>query len=168
MKLSIFSHGKESTPNGNKIRILRKVAEHYGFETIALDYTKCANASLRVDKLRDYINTRNAKTLVLIGSSMGGYVSTVLANEVNIAGLFLMCPAIYMPENEYKVQKYSPKCKNIEIIHGWNDTVVPYENSIKFGQQTKATLNLVDDNHRLINSYAFIEKRFKYFMKNVL
>lgn len=58
-------------------------------------------------------------------------------------------------------------CDNIEIVHGWNDEVVPFDNSIRFAQQTKAVLNLIDDNHRLKNSYSFIEKRFEEFLKNI-
>ena len=167
MKLAIFSHGKESGPNGNKITILRKTAEKHGFETIALDYTECKNAIERINKLREYIKNRKFESLLLVGSSMGGYVSTVLSAEYNLLGLFLLCPALYMINKEYKVQEYNPKCNNIEIIHGWNDKVVPYENSIKFGLQTKAIVNLIDDNHRLKKSYSFIDKRFDDFLTNI-
>lgn len=166
MKLAIFSHGKESGPNANKISILKEVSKSYGFESVALDYTKCKNASERIDKLRAFINTQDAKSLLLVGSSMGGYVSTVLANEYDLAGLFLLCPALYMDYEEYGVKTFCPKCKNIEIIHGWNDDVVPYANSIKFGSQTKAVLNLVDDDHRLKKSYDFMKKRFNDFLVN--
>lgn len=167
MKLAIFSHGKESGPNGGKITIMKKVAESHGFETIALDYTECKDTSERVNKLKNYIDSKSFESLLLIGSSMGGYVSTILSNEYNLIGLFLLCPALYMNNNEYTVNSFSPKCKNIEIIHGWNDEVVPYENSIKFGKQTKAIVNLVDDNHRLKKNYVFIEKIFNNFLINI-
>ena len=35
--------------------------------------------------------------LILVGSSMGGYVSTVASVSLKPAGLFLMAPAFYMP-----------------------------------------------------------------------
>lgn len=167
MKLAIFSHGKESGPNGNKISIMKKVAESHGFETIALDYTLCKNASDRVHKLKTYIESRNIESLVLIGSSMGGYVSTVVSNEYNLIGLFLLCPALYMDKEEYVVKRFLPKCNKIEIIHGWDDVTIPYENSVKFGQHTKAVVNLVDDNHRLSKNYEFIEHRFNNFLINL-
>jgi len=167
MKLAVFSHGKESGPNGNKITILRRIAEAHGFETIALDYTECKNATERISKLKECIENNNRESLLLVGSSMGGYVSTVLSSEYTLIGLFLLCPALYMIDEEYKVKEYCPMCNNIEVIHGWNDEVVPYSNSIKFGQQTKAVVNLIDDNHRLKKSYSFIEKRFDNFLRDI-
>jgi pimeloyl-ACP methyl ester carboxylesterase len=167
MNLAIFSHGKESSPNSTKINMLRQVAEKYGFTTAALDYTRCLNANERIQLLRAFVATQNTESLVLVGSSMGGYISTVLATDYQAAGLFLLCPALYMPDGEYEVQEYHPLCKSIEIIHGWEDEVVPYENSIRFGHQTKAVVNLVADNHRLQNSYAFIEKRFTNFLETL-
>ncbi|MDO6803030.1 YqiA/YcfP family alpha/beta fold hydrolase [Wenyingzhuangia sp. 1_MG-2023] len=166
-KLAIFSHGKESGPNGKKISILKKVAEKHGFETIALDYTKCKSATERVRLLEEYIQNNEMDSILLVGSSMGGYVSTVLSNSHHSLGLFLLCPALYMTDDEYSTQNYHPNCKHIEIIHGWDDEIVPFKNSIKFGQQSKAVVNLIDDNHRLKNSYAFMEKRFDQFLNTI-
>ncbi len=167
MKLAVFSHGKESGPDGEKIKILRKVAEANGFETVSLDYTKCENPNERIELLKKFIETKNAEFNVLVGSSLGGYVSTVVSGNFKVSGLFLLCPALYMSDKAYEIQNYLPLCDNIEIIHGWNDEIVPYENSVKFGKQTKAVLNLVDDGHRLKNSYHFIEKRFDELLKNI-
>lgn len=167
MKLAIFSHGKESGPDGTKIKILRNAAEKYGFETVAPDYRKCANANERINLLRELLETNAGASIVLIGSSMGGYVSTVLSNDFRLTGLFLLCPALYMPHNEYAVHDYRPLCDHIEIVHGWNDEIVPYENSIQFARQTKAVLNLIADGHRLQHSHAFLENRFEAFLKNL-
>lgn len=167
MKIAIFSHGKQGNPQGKKINILRTVAENQGFETYALDYTKCKDAKQRITKLKQFIAAKPTAQILLVGSSMGGYISTALANDYELMGLFLLCPAIYMPKPEYEVQNYSPKCGHIEIIHGWNDATVPFENSIKFGQQTKAVLHLVNDNHRLANSHHFIAQRFQQFLSEL-
>lgn len=167
MRIAIFSHGKESGPKGDKIRILRQVAEQCGYETISIDYTKCKDACERIDLIKDCIDKNKHKQIVLIGSSMGGYVATVAAGESPLIGLFLLCPALYMPIKEYTIQDYLPLTKNIEIVHGWNDEVVPFENSILFGKQTKAVVNFVDDNHRLKKSYSFIENRFKQFLDKI-
>ena len=167
MKLVIFSHGKESGPNGSKIQILRKTAEANGFETASIDYTNCETAAERVKLLLEFIESKQADCTVLVGSSMGGYVSTVVSNNYQLNGLFLLCPALYIQDQEYEVQDYHPKCDSVEIVHGWNDTVVPFETSIKFAQQIKAVLNLVDDNHRLEKSHSFLASRFDGFLKNM-
>jgi predicted esterase YcpF (UPF0227 family) len=90
-KLAILSHGKESGPNGKKLTKLKRVAEKHGYEAISLDYTQCNNATERIALLKEYIEKSNFESLVLVGSSMGGYVSTVLANDYDLSGLFLLC-----------------------------------------------------------------------------
>ncbi len=167
MKTVIFSHGKESGPNGNKIRELTKVARARGWEPIALDYTQCACATERVNLLKEFFVQNNFESVVLVGSSMGGYVSTAFSNDCEIQGMFLMCPALYMKDDEYEVQSYYPRCGNIEIVHGWHDDVVPFESSIKFGKQVKAVLTLVDDDHFLKKSLPFLTKKFEDFLKKI-
>lgn len=167
MKTAIFSHGKKGTPQGTKINTLRTVAEQQGFQTHALDYTKCKNANQRIAKLQQFIATQTTTQILLVGSSMGGYISTALANDHQLIGLFLLCPALYMPNPEYQIQNYTPNCDNIEIIHGWNDKTVPIKNSIKFGQQTKARLSLINDDHRLAQSHNFIKQRFQQFLTEI-
>jgi pimeloyl-ACP methyl ester carboxylesterase len=167
-KLAILSHGKESGPNGKKLTMLKEVAEKHGYEAISLDYTQCKNSTERITLLKEYIEKSSFESLVLVGSSMGGYVSTVLANDYRLSGLFLLCPALYMEDKEeYTVGKFSPKCQNIEIIHGWSDEVVPFDHSIRFGKKTHAVVNLIEDNHRLQHSHAFMKKRFEWFLSNL-
>lgn len=165
MSLVIFSHGKESGPNGSKIKMLSAIAQELGFDTIAIDYTNCKNAQERVDLLKETVSKNAAVVIVLVGSSMGGYVSTVVASELDVDALFLMCPALYL--NNYEVQHYLPKTNKVQIIHGWNDDVVPFENSIRFANQIKATLHLVADNHRLINSHGFLKQAFEALLRGV-
>lgn len=168
MKLVVFSHGKESGPDGTKIQKLRKVAESAGFETVSIDYRKCKDATERVKLLTEFMETKKPECTVLVGSSMGGYVSTVVSNTIKLNGLFLLCPALYMNYTGMEVEEYFPKCDHVEIVHGWNDTVVPYESSIKFAEQIKAVLNLVDDNHRLEKSHSFLANRLEEFLRNTV
>lgn len=163
--LVIFSHGKESGPNGAKIQLLAKIAQQLDFETYSMDYTSSNAVSDRVKKLNRFIQENAAQKQVLVGSSMGGYVATVAAQDVAIEGLFLMCPALYLPD--YPVQSYHPITKNIEIVHGWQDEIVPYQNSIQFGQQTNAKLHLIQDNHRLSEQRAFLGATFQQFLKRL-
>ena len=167
MNLVIFSHGKESGPDGNKIIRLRQVAEKNHFETVSLDYRQCKNADERISLLENYLENVATKNIILFGSSMGGYVSTVLACKKQVKGLFLLCPALYMNDPEYSFREFSPQCDHIELVHGWQDDIVPYENSIRFAIANNAVLNLITDGHRLQNSLGFLENRFDSFLKSL-
>ena len=165
--LIIFSHGKESGPYGSKIKRLMDIAEECNIPSISVDYRECANADKRIALLKDTIIRSGVPStrIVLVGSSMGGYVSTVVANEMNVAGLFLMAPALWMPAEEYSVQTYHSKTTHIEIIHGLRDDVVPHENSIRFAREVSCTtLHLVQDDHRLKDSHEFLADMFKRFI----
>ena len=99
---------------------------------------------------------------------MGGYVSTVIANEMQVAGIFLMAPAFWMPAEEYTVQSYQPKTGHIEITHGLNDDIVPFENSVRFAKENAGTmLHLVPDDHRLSEFHQFLEYQFKRFLEEM-
>lgn len=167
MQQVVFSHGKESGPLGTKIKKLMVVAQSLGYATASLDYTGCENAEARVHLLKTFLDENNIENPVLVGSSMGGYVSTVCATTRPVAGLFLLCPALYMSASEYTVQDYTPKCTHIELVHGWEDDIVPYQHSVKFAAQTHAVLNLLSDNHRLSNSHDFLAKRLDLFLKQL-
>ncbi len=163
MKLVLFSHGMESGPIGTKIIALTEVAKKLNFHTISVDYTKCMDANERVALLNTTLAQYNTDNIILVGSSMGGYVSTVVASQKKVKGLFLMCPALYMPN--YPIQEYKPLDSNIEIVHGWLDDVVPFESSIKFGKANSAKLHMVNDDHRLKNSLKELCLYFADFLK---
>lgn len=167
----IFSHGKESGPAGRKIQCLVDVATAMGLETTSVDYRGCDSAEERVALLKETIGRLGmpSEQVVLVGSSMGGYVSTVVASEKPVAGLFLMAPALWMPAEEYTVRDYQPKTSLIEITHGLNDDVVPFENSVCFARNRQGiTLHLVDDGHRLGASHGFLAIHFKLFLETLL
>ena len=166
----VFSHGKESGPMGSKIKRLMAEAERFGLNTISVDYRNCAKASERVALLNDTLKQQDSPSqqIVLVGSSMGGYVSTLVANYQPIAGLFLMDPALWMLAEEYAVQSYLPQTSKVEITHGINDEVVPYENSIRFAREYKGTiLHLVPDDHRLKASLDYLACQFRRFIEEL-
>ena len=166
----IFSHGKESGPMGSKIKRLMAEAKQYGLNTISVDYTRCATASERVALLGETLKKMGIppQQVILVGSSMGGYVSTVTSNSLPVAGVFLMAPALWMTAEEYTVQTYQPLTSKIEITHGINDEIVPYENSIRFVREHKDTiLHLVPDDHRLKASLDFLACQFRRFIEEL-
>ena len=92
----IFCHGRESGPWGVKIRTLAKVAEELGCRVISRDDRDTQDPDLRVERL--IVEGKGVDgPLVLVGSSMGGYVAAVASAELNPLGLFLMAPAIGLP-----------------------------------------------------------------------
>lgn len=106
------------------------------------------------------------RQLVLVGSSMGGYVSTVTSIQLPAEGLFLLAPAFYFPG--YANQNLAARAKKTMIVHGWNDGVVPAQNSIRFAQEHQCDLYLLDGDHRLNAALPKIEPLFELFLKQVM
>jgi len=155
-----FSHGKESGPWGSKIKRLSNIAIQQGHSVDSIDYSDILNPDLRVERLLNILN-RSENDFLLVGSSMGGYVSLVASEQVDAKGVFLLAPALYIPG--YKSQTYS-KRTNIEIIHGWSDEIIPPDNSIKFARSTGCTLHLISGDHRLNSSIEVVERLFLQFL----
>jgi pimeloyl-ACP methyl ester carboxylesterase len=158
----LFSHGKESGPWGLKIKRLATIAEanHHSVESI--DYSDTLDPDLRVERLLNVL--KNESDFILVGSSMGGYVSLVASQYVEAKGLFLLAPALFMPG--YQHQSYNAKCP-IEIVHGWSDNVIPPANSIRFAQEYGSPLHLIDGDHRLNSSIDRVGKLFCFFLESL-
>ena len=140
-----FAHGKESGPWGSKIKALADIAKSRGYHVESPDYSDLMDADKRVERLLDLCCENGAD--LLVGSSMGGYVSTVASSIIKPKGLFLMAPAFYIPG--YAVQEPQPIAEKTVITHGWHDDIVPVEHSIRFAGKYKAQLHLLDSDHRL-------------------
>jgi alpha/beta superfamily hydrolase len=159
-----FSHGKESGPWGSKIKRLANIAKEHGYSVNSIDYSDILDPDLRVERLVNVLKDADDDFL-LVGSSMGGYVSLVASEQVKAKGLFLLAPALFM--QGYKKQIYSNKT-NVEIVHGWSDDVIPPENSIKFAKNTDCSLHLISGDHRLNSSIEVVEKLFHQFLTSSL
>src|SRR4030095_12466753 len=86
--------------------------------------------------------------LVLVGSSLGAHVCMTAPPELRVRGVFVLAPAFFMPGYEQYTPKPPAGCP-VTIVHGWNDTIVPPENSVRYAQQHRSTLHLIDSDHRL-------------------
>jgi len=160
----IFSHGKESGPNGGKIRALSEIAQKHNFDTESLDYRFSLDPEKRVIHLSKYLNELDTP-FILVGSSMGGYVSAVNAMQHSPVAVFLLAPAFYLPN--YKIQTFKLNC-DTEIVHGWQDDIVPVSNSIKFAEQHKCRLHAVSGNHSLNDALEDVCKLFEVFLNRIL
>lgn len=145
MKL-YFAHGKESGPWGTKIQFLARRAEELGWAVESPDYSDLADPDARVERLLSRLDGE-AGPVALVGSSMGGYVSLVASYRRDVAGVFLLAPALYLPG--YREQRFDPPARPMAIVHGWRDDVVPPENSYRFARDAGVVLHFIDDDHRL-------------------
>ncbi len=163
--LVLFAHGKESGPWGSKIKHLAQIAERLGVKVFSPDYSSLQNPDDRVQHLLALPLVPHFK-LILVGSSMGGYVSTIASEKLKPAGLFLMAPAFYL--DGYRNQNPVSAAESTMIVTGWQDDVIPVEHSIRFAQKQRAELHLLDGDHRL-NSVLFrLGELFEYFLAQVL
>jgi len=157
----VFSHGQESGPWGTKIKIMNKFVKNMGFESDSVDYRGIKDPNERVEKLIDYCSSFSETTL-LIGSSMGGHVATAAADKVRAIGLFVLAPAYYMLGFE-ELTPEPPKIP-ICIVHGWQDDIVPIQNSFRFASSCGATIHIIDGNHRLTENIDEICNYLKIFL----
>lgn len=157
----IWCHGSLSQPWGAKSKALAEVAESVGLTMEALDFQDQDNPDDRVERLALKLAELDGP-VILAGSSMGGYVATAVAKYTEVAGLFLLAPAFYFPGYDLHVFTNLPKA--VSIVHGWDDDVVPVDNSIRFAKQHKANLHLIPDGHRLSDSIESIASLFESFL----
>ncbi len=159
-----FVHGKESGPWGRKITHLSAIAKAQGFDIESLDYSGIECPLSRSEKLSEACQDRAPD--ILVGSSMGGWVATNATQFVKVRGLFLMAPAFYMPD--YPMHGVGCDGSNIEIVHGWRDSIIPVEHSIRFGKEHDCTVHLIEDDHRLAKRLDLLGEYFSAFLQRVL
>lgn len=161
--LVCFAHGKESGPWGTKITHLAEVAKVRSFAVISPDYSGSHDPHERVAQLQKL--APHARRLVLVGSSMGGYVSAMACAALKPQALFLMAPALYFPGwNE------EPSgCPELTVVvHGWKDEIVPVERSITFASTRKSALHLLDSGHTLNDQLPTLALLFDELLARVL
>ncbi len=164
MTTVVFSHGQESGPWGTKIRAMSDMVQSFGCTVRSIDYQGIADPTARLEKLLAEAATID-DTLVLVGSSMGGHVATAAAEALKANGLFVLAPAYFMPG--YEELTPTPPNLPICIVHGWNDDVVPVENSIRFAASCNAELHLLDADHRLATNIDEINYYLRRFIETV-
>jgi predicted esterase len=164
-----FNHGKESGPWGSKIKRLAEIAKQKGFAVESPDYRDLPDADPRVERLLAS-GAAQTERLILVGSSVGGYVATVASAVLKPCGLFLMAPAFYMPG--YAEQNPVPYAQTVTVVHGWSDDVIPVEHSIQFARRfsaaTRLELYIIEDDHRLSAELDYVAILFAEFLDRVV
>lgn len=143
--LVVFAHGKESGPWGTKITTLAEVAKRRGYVVLSPDYSFTMDPEARVAHLLQLAPTAG-KSLVLVGSSMGGYVSAMACAALCPTALFLMAPALYFPGWDQEPEGIPALTS---VVHGWQDDIVPFERGQRFAARHRAALHLIDAEHTL-------------------
>ena len=161
----IFTHGRESGPWGTKIRALAKVAERLGCRVISRDDSDNRDPELRVARLIDEVKSIEGP-VVLVGSSMGGYVATLASQVVRPVGLFLMAPAFGLPG--YANQAPIPISRELTIVFGWGDDLVPVEPVLDFAKRYQAMLHMVPAGHALLEQVDCLTQLFELFLGRCL
>ena len=162
--LVCFAHGKESGPWGTKIRVLTEVAQQRGFVVQSIDFQGLQSPAERVEKLLR-CRPRARRRLVMVGSSMGAYVSVLASQQLNPLGLFLMAPAFYLPG--YESIESPPAARLVQVVHGWRDEVVPVDYAIRFAREHGAELVLLHAKHNLVEALPILKQLFAGFLDRV-
>ncbi|MGZ5052128.1 MAG: YqiA/YcfP family alpha/beta fold hydrolase [Methylobacter sp.] len=157
-KLVVYSHGKDSVPWGEKTFAFAEAAKDCGYQFDSLDYRPQGNdPDKRVQQLLA-VDLSGYEQVVLVGSSMGAYVSTAASEIIKPKALFLIAPAFYLPG--YARTEFKPTAETIRVVHGWQDDIVPPENAWKFCQIHRARLNMYDTDHRMISVLPQLKDEF--------
>lgn len=157
----LFAHGKESGPWGDKIVALAEVAKSRGHQVESLDFRGMNDPEERVNHLLHMASGMKGP-FILVGSSMGGYVSIRASRLLPTLGLFLLAPAVMIPG--YQEQQPEPGCKEVTIIHAWQDEIIPVHNVIDYAERHHAELHLVHSDHRLSGQIPLMCQLFEKFL----
>lgn len=156
-----FAHGKESGPWGRKITAMAEVARARGLAVVSPDYRFTMDPDARVEHLlaRDL---PDGSALVLVGSSMGGYVSAVASGQLRPRGLFLLAPAVDIPGYPGDT---TPRAEVVDAVHGWHDELIPPEVVVGWARRHGTRLHLVDSDHALTSAIPWICRAFDAFLE---
>lgn len=165
-KLHVFlSHGLESGPGGTKIQAMKAVAETFkGVTAIAVDHRSTKVPAKRLEQMAAAMAEAGADPgrTVLAGSSMGGWVCAQTSAQNPVLGCFLLAPALAMadyPESSPRIQ-----AQHCQIIHGWDDEVVPVMPVLELAREQSLPTLILPDGHRLEHSVDRVAQTFRQFL----
>lgn len=166
----ILSHGSDSDPDATKVSLLAAHAETRGWATQRPDYRDddarghAACVAPRIARLRATIEALPTPPL-LVGSSMGAFVSGLASLDVPVLGLLLLAtpPAIPGYARTFDLRAGVPTV----LIHGWRDAVCPVDAIQAFASYRRLPLLLIDDDHRLAENMDAITVQFQHLLDHL-
>lgn len=164
-----LSHGLESGPGSTKIQAMKDAAESFpGVTALALDHRSSKDPATRLDQMASAITESGADPArtVLAGSSMGGWVCAQTSATRPVLGCFLLAPALAM--EQYPQSSPEIQAQYTQIIHGWEDDVVPVMPVLELARNQGVSVLLLPDGHRLENSVDRVVSEFRLFLDQCL
>jgi predicted alpha/beta-hydrolase family hydrolase len=166
----ILSHGSDAGPDATKVSVLAKIAESMGWSSERPDYRAddalghAGSIAPRIARLHERIAACAAPP-VLMGSSMGSFVSGLASLELPVAGLFLLATPTLISGNDlaFDVRLDVPTL----LIHGWQDDVCPLDEVYEFAGRRQLPLLVLDDDHRLGAHIDAIGRQFGFFLEQL-
>ncbi len=164
----ILSHGSDASPDATKVSVLAALAESLGWRTQRPDYRSddarghAGSVAPRIARLRATIEALDAPPL-LVGSSMGAFVSGLVSMDVPVAGLLLLATPSGIPgyARAFDLRRGVPTL----LIHGWRDDVCPLAAGVHGVRgQRRLPLLVLDDDHRLGASMDVIAAQFRHML----
>ena len=160
----ILSHGSDSAPDATKVSTLAALAETLGWRTQRPDYRAddargyAGSVAPRIARLRATVEALDTPPL-LVGSSMGAFVSGLVSLDVPVAGLLLLATPSTIPGQvrPFDLRRGVPTL----LIHGWRDEICPLAGVHAFAAQRRLPLLVLDDDHRLSASMDAIAAQFR-------
>jgi len=160
----ILSHGLDSEPNATKVSALAAQAESLGWQTQRPDYRDddarghegCV--APRIARLRATIEALPEPPL-LVGSSMGAFVSGLASLDVPVRGLLLLATPSAIPgyARPFDLRQGVPTM----LVHGWRDDLCSPDAVQAFAAAHRLPLLMLDDDHRLGASMSAISMQFQ-------
>jgi predicted alpha/beta-hydrolase family hydrolase len=160
----VLSHGLHSDPGATKISALAAHADAQGWQTQRPDYRDDDARGLegcvspRIARLRATVEALPAPPL-LVGSSMGAFVSALVSLDVPVLGLLLLATPSVIPGHARALDLRSGV--PTMLIHGWRDEVCQPSGVQSFAAQRRLPQLMLDDDHRLGASMDAISLQFQ-------
>lgn len=161
-----LSHGLESGPGGTKIQALKNAAEAFPDTTaFAVDHRTTKDPATRLEQMRSAMANAQADPAhtILAGSSMGGWVCAQTSAQLPVLGCFLLAPALALPD--YPQSSPHIQARHTQIIHGWQDDVVPVMPILQLAMNQNLPALALPDGHRLANSVNRVVIEFQRFIE---
>ncbi|MCL7714254.1 YqiA/YcfP family alpha/beta fold hydrolase [Stenotrophomonas mori] len=169
----ILSHGFESGPEATKVTALADVAQRLGWTHERPDYTdldarrdisEVGDVPGRLQRLVRLASDAACRgPLVLVGSSLGAYISAIASLHAPVQGLMLMVPPTTMGPMPALDAARVPT----SVVHAWHDELIPPAEVIAWAQARSARLLLVDDGHRLDKHVDDAAREFEALLRSL-
>lgn len=164
----ILSHGSDSGPEATKVSALARIAESLGWSTLRPDYREddargyAGSVAPRIERL--VAAMRDApRPLLLVGSSMGAFVSGLASLQAPCDGLFLIALPIEITgcPQRFDAVRGIPGF----LAHGYHDDLCPADAALAFARERGMPALMLDDDHRLANHVTVLERQFRLFLE---